>query len=375
MESVLNNILSNACKFSHKGEEIKMIIDVDESKNTLTVSISNCGIGIPNDEIPYVFERFYQSKNNIKKNEGSGIGLYLAKSYVELHGGKINISSKIDGETIVSFSLPLPPQSETKNDVETPEVITHDSISKILIVEDNQGISSFIHKILSPKYQCFVAENGKVGFEMCLQIMPDIIISDIRMPVMDGLTMCKQIKKHIPTSTIPIIMLTAKDDKQTEQESIHLNIEAFMPKPFDIDILTARIEQLILSKRKIEQKLRLETLSEPVIDSGIMSYKEKFLSNITHIIEDNISNMDLNVSLLSEIADISTKQLYRKIKQLTGKTPVEYIRSIKMKKAAILLSNGTFSVSEVMYLVGFSNPSYFSKCFHTEFGKAPKEWK
>ena len=375
MESVLNNILSNACKFSNKGEEIKMIIDVDETKSILNVSVSNYGIGIPNDELPYVFERFYQSKNNNKKNEGSGIGLYLAKCYVELHGGKINISSKVYGETIVSFALPLPPQSEKKSVEETPAVNLFDDISKVLIVEDNQGISSFIHKILSPKHQCFIAENGKMGLEMCLQIMPDIIIADIRMPVMDGLTMCKQIKKHIPTSTIPIIMLTAKDDIQTERESIHLNIEVFMPKPFDVEILTARVEQLLLSKRKLEHKLRLETLSEPAKDSGIMSYEEKFLSNITHLIEDNISNTDLNVSLLSEMADISAKQLYRKIKQLTGKTPVEYIRSIRMKKAAILLSNGTFSIAEVMYLVGFSSPSYFSKCFQTEFGKAPKEWK
>ena len=375
MESVLNNILSNACKFSRDDGEITFTLNVDDDPRILTASVSNDGIGIPNEELPYVFERFYQSKNNAKRNEGSGIGLYLAKSYVELHGGTISISSTVNEKTVVSFTLPLPPQQNDKQEVKMPDIPPSENAAKVLIVEDNHQIASFISETLSPKYRCFVADNGKTGLSMCTKIVPDLIIADMLMPVMDGLTMCRRIKKHIPTSTVPIIMLTAKDDIKTERESININIDAFMSKPFDVDILTARIEQLLSSKQKLEDRLRIETLATPVIDTtGIMSHDEKTLSRITQLIEDNISDVDFNVTLLSKMSDISQKQLYRKTKQMTGKTPVEYIRSIRMKKAAILLSNGTFSVAEVMYMVGFSSASYFSKCFSSEFGKAPKEW-
>ena len=190
---------------------------------------------------------------------------------------------------------------------------------------------------------------------------------------MDGLEMTSQIRKNIPTSTIPIILLTAKDDKKTEMESISLNVDFFIPKPFEPEILLSRVEQILNSKQQLENKLRLETLASPKPIKAV-SPDEKFLSQITEIIEDKVADSDLNVNSLGTISGIGSKQIYRKIKQLTGMSPVEYIRSIRIKKAAMLLSQNKFTVSEVMYMVGFSNHSYFSKCFQAEFGKTPRQF-
>jgi len=190
---------------------------------------------------------------------------------------------------------------------------------------------------------------------------------------MNGMDMCKQIRKNNALSLVPIIMLTAKDDKLTEEESLKLGINAFMSKPFDTNMLLLRIKQLIGTTEKLEEKIRLETLSSPK-EIEAESWDEKWLANITKIIEDKVADTDLSVNALSEKSGISTKQIYRKIKQLTGLTPVDYIRSIRMKKAAMLLVQKKFSVAEVMYLVGFSNYSYFSKCFHAKYGKTPKQF-
>jgi transcriptional regulator GlxA family with amidase domain len=186
--------------------------------------------------------------------------------------------------------------------------------------------------------------------------------------------MTRRIRRNIPTSTVPIILLTAKDDKHTELESIHLNVNAFIPKPFDPEMLASRIKQLLKQEKQLKQKLRIETLTTPKPVETLISSDEKFLSEITNIIEDRIADPHLNVNSLSTLSGNSSKQIYRKIKQLTGMSPVEYIRSIRIKKAAMYLSQSKFSVSEVMYMVGFSSSSYFSKCFQAEFGKAPKEY-
>jgi AraC-like DNA-binding protein len=185
--------------------------------------------------------------------------------------------------------------------------------------------------------------------------------------------MCKQLRKIQTLSHIPLIMLTAKDDKITEEKSIELGVSAFIPKPFDTTMLLLRIKQLLGTKEKLEEKVRLEVLSTPS-EIKAESWDEKLLADITKIIEDNVADSEFNVNKLSELSDISTKQIYRRIKQLTGLSPVDYIRTIRMKKAAMLLAQNKFSVAEVMYLVGFSNYSYFSKCFRNQFGTTPKQF-
>jgi DNA-binding response OmpR family regulator len=345
----------------------------------MEIRVADTGSGIPSPDIPYIFQRFFQSPKTVGKKEGTGIGLYLVKTYSEMHGGTVGIASEENVGTIITIRLPI---VGTKSEKEVPDsenhqrnTDTHQDKEKplILVIDDNPEITGFISDILQSRYRCLTAGDGATGIELCFKLLPDLIISDIMMPGMSGLEMCQQIRKHVPTSTIPIILLTAKDDKETELESIQLHVDAFISKPFEPDILLSRIEQLIQKNQTIEARIRMETIAAPK-DIEAVSYDEKFLSGITHIIEDHLSDSELNVTALCEISGINNKQIYRKLKQLTGMTPVDYIKSVRMKKAAMLLRQQKFSVAEVMYMVGFSNHSYFSKCFRAEFNKTPWQY-
>lgn len=377
-ESILNNLLSNALKYTPEGRSITLALLYKEKE--LVISVSDTGLGIPQQDLPYIFQRFFQSSRTQGKKEGTGIGLYLVKTYAELHGAEINITSEENEGTTVKLTLPIFQEVETvSKDISDEDHLSSSTTAEsdtrplILIVDDNPEIIEFINDILHTHYRCRMASDGKEGLKLCLELIPDLIITDLMMPVMDGMEMCRHIKKHVPVSTIPIIMLTAKDDKHTELESIQLNIDAFISKPFEADILLSRVEQLISKKQTLEAKTRIETITTPRTIEAV-SYDEKFLADITRIIEDHIADSELNVNALCELSGIGNKQVYRKVKQLTGLSPVEYIKSIRMKKAAMLLEQQKFSVAEVMYMVGFSSSSYFSKCFQNEFGMTPKQF-
>lgn len=373
MESVFNNLLSNACKFTNPGDSIIFSLDYQSREGLVEFKISDSGIGIPKQDIPYVFQRFFQSKKNTKKNEGTGIGLFLVKNYIELHGGNVSVSSKVNEGTTFTFGLPVISSDNEHKEAKINKINDIDNKQLIAIVEDNVAIAEFIYNVFTPEYRCIIAHNGKTGLNACMELNPDIIIADIMMPVMDGLEMARRLKNHIPTSTIPLVLLTAKDDKETELNSINLNVDAFIAKPFDSTILHSRVKQLLESRKKLVKKARIDNLSSPKKEKT-ESMDEKFLSKITKIIEDKIADPDLNVNLLSELADVNSKQLYRKVKQLTGLTTIDYIKSIRMKKAAMYLSNQNFTIAEVMYMVGFSNHSYFAKCFQSKFGVTPRQF-
>jgi signal transduction histidine kinase/CheY-like chemotaxis protein/AraC-like DNA-binding protein/streptogramin lyase len=378
-ESILNNLLSNAVKYSSGGGIITLAINYNDQDEELVLSVSDTGTGIPAKDLPYIFQRFFQSSKTAGKKEGTGIGLYLVKTYTELHGGKVSVVSEENVGTTFTVRLPIRALSAafsvSGNTGEASSDISPDSDKPVvLVVDDNREIASFVREILRENYRCLYAENGENGLDLCMEHQPDLVISDIMMPGMGGLEMCRRIRNHVPTSTTPIILLTAKDDRQTELESIHLNIDAFIPKPFDTDILLSRVEQLIRKNQKLENKIRLEAIAEPK-EIEAESNDERFLSRITHIIEEHLADSDLNVNALCEISGVNNKQIYRRIKHLTGMTPVEYIRSVRMKKAAMLLRQQKFSVAEVMYMVGFSNHSYFSKCFKAGFNKTPLQYK
>jgi DNA-binding response OmpR family regulator len=373
IESVLNNILSNACKYT--GENDSIVLSIERlAGNELEIRISDTGSGIPLQDQPYVFQRFFQSSNPSARKEGTGIGLYMAKKFVEMHGGNICVSS--DEENGTSFIIRLPAQCLSENhDTETqaPAAECEDK-PLIVIAEDNTDMAEFIYNMFTPEYRCVLAHNGKIGLKLGMELLPDLIIADVMMPVMDGMEMCRRLKAYVPTSTIPLVLLTAKDDKATELDSIRLNIDAFVAKPFDLPILHSRVRQLIASKKQLEKKVRIEILSTPQKVEAQVSYAEKLLANVTRVIEENLADPDFNVNTLSEKVGISQKQIYRKIKELTGMTTIEYIKSIKMKKAALLLTGRKFTVSEVMYMVGFSNHSYFAKCFVAQFGIHPHQY-
>lgn len=373
IESVINNLLSNACKFTHSGDSIIFSIKYQPVEGIVEMKVADTGTGIPQQDLPYIFQRFFQSSANSNEHEGTGIGLFLVKNYVDLHGGEVKAFSKTDEGTTISVCLPvLNPELEQKE-------ITNRSEEKktgkqlIVIVEDNIAIAEFVYNTFIDEYRCMVAHNGKTGLKLCTELKPDLIIADVMMPVMDGMEMANRLKNNILTATIPLVLLTAKDDKETELQSIKLNIEAFIAKPFDSSILYSRVKQILENRKLLEKKARIEQLSTPKIEKTD-SQDEKFLAKITKIIEDKIDDPELNVNMLCALANISSKQLYRKIKQLTGLTTVDYIKSIRMKKAAMYLSRKNFTIAEVMYMVGFSNHSYFAKCFQAKFGITPRQF-
>ncbi len=378
-EAILGNLLSNAFKFSVTGGTVRLAIRLRQDLQLIEVSVSDTGTGISQQDIPYIFQRFFQSARTSGKKEGTGIGLYLAKTYTELHGGTLQVASKENQGATFTLLLPLIEQETvvTVAEGEHPAAVADSAMVTdrplVLVVDDNPEIAEFICEILQPRYRCRTAADGREGVELALELLPDLIVSDVMMPVMDGLEMCRHIRRNVPTSAIPVILLTARSDKETELESIHLNIDAFIAKPFEPDILLSRIEQLLNSKRLLEAKARIEAIATPKAIEAV-SHDEKFLATITSLIEDRVQDPDLNVNALCELAGVNNKQIYRKLKQLTGLTPVDYIKSIRMKKAAMLLGQQKFTVAEVMYMVGFSNHSYFSKCFQAAFGKTPRQF-
>lgn len=378
MEAIVNNLLSNACKFSAEKGEINVYLSVAEgdadSLRKVCLKVTDNGVGIPAADLPHIFERFYQAdKYQSMNKDGSGVGLSIVKSYVELHGGEIRIASEEGKGTAVHVSIPLTEIEKQVYEKTSSIWSANEPRYKVLIVEDNVEIAHFIMNNL-PEAECLIAYNGKIGMEMAQQHLPDIIIADIMMPVLNGLEMAKQLKANIHTSTIPLIMLTAKDDKKTEYDLLSLGVEAFIAKPFDMKELTIHIDRILQNKHKLVRKLKEEGIiieSEPV---AVESPDEKFLKYITEIIEQNLSSSDLNVTKLSELSGYTAKQIYRRLKSLTGCTAVDYIKGVRIKKAAMLLAQKQFMVSEVMYMVGYSDSSYFSKCFVEKYGMTPKQY-
>ena len=372
METVMNNLLSNACKYTPEGGSILLTLDRDLEGKQLVVKVSDTGVGIPEEDLPFVFQRYFESSRTKGKGyESTGIGLSVIKQYVELHGGQVSVDSDQQG---TSFTLLLPVLSDRTQD-ETPVSSLQEDSDKplVAIIDDNVQICQFIESLLEKDFRCISSHNGKSGLKLCKDVMPDLIISDVLMPVMDGLEMCRQLRAYGPLSTIPIILLTAKDDAETEQRSIDLNVDIFLPKPFEPQTLTARVNQLLTGKKRMEQKVRMEMISNPSTQRSV-SPDERYLQKVMQLIEEHLDDSSLSVGRLCELGEFNEKQLYRKIKQFTGLSAVEYIRSIRLKKAALLLQTGNFTVSEVMYSVGFSNASYFTRAFAAMYKMTPSEY-
>lgn len=377
MEAIIDNLLSNACKFLKTDGKIAVSLTLqDEDAKSICLKIVDNGVGIPAHDLPHIFDRFYQAdKNRAMNSNGSGIGLSLVKKNVELHSGEISIASEEGIGTVVSVCLPVGEKRPVGREevVRLPLETGVQARCKVLIVDDNVDIAHLIKNNLT-NAECRIAYNGKMGMEMALQYLPDIIIADIMMPVMNGMEMTKQLKANMETSTIPVIMLTAIDDKKTEMDLLAIGVDTFLTKPFEIKELEIHIDRILRNKYRLVRKLKEEGVILENETNLTESPDEKFLNYITEIIEQNLSNSDLNVTKLAELSGYHSKQIYRRLKLLTGYTTVDYIKGIRMKKAAMLLAKKQFMISEVMYMVGFSDSSYFSKCFVEKYGKTPKQY-
>lgn len=380
MESVFINLISNAIKYVADDTGLINISLLKDDKDII-IKVEDNGTGIKEDELQLVFLRFFQGKNAEVKKGGTGIGLYLVKKFIELHSGKVEIES--NHGLSIKISLPFKennPFIEKNLKLENTSMQTNtnndDMKEKILIIDDNKEIVEFLAKSLSDRYHCIKGYNGKDGINEVQKSIPDLIIVDQMMPEMNGFEFCRYIRHNKPTAAIPIIMLTAKDDMETELESIQIGIDAFMPKPFDMKRMLLQIVQLIKRHQVIKETVNIEQIANHEFKSSTDSKTpdEILIEKIIQVTEENMQDEEFNITTLAKIIGIDNKQLYRKTKQITGLTPVAYVKKLRMKKAAVLLKENKFTVSEVMYLIGYTNASYFTKCFSEEFGKTPKDY-
>ncbi|MDE6346863.1 MAG: helix-turn-helix domain-containing protein [Muribaculaceae bacterium] len=372
-ESVITNLLSNACKYSDEGSTISC--GISKQDDNVEIVVSDDGIGISDIDQPLVFQRMFRAPSTSKVKEGTGLGLYLIKKYLELMNGNISLYSKEGQGTSFVVTLPTTEKISVKN---RQDVTATDNGGKpkILIAEDNGQIAEFISDILKDDYTSLTADNGRSGLAIASSFIPDLIIADEMMPIMSGLEMVRQLKQNPRLLSIPIIMLTAKSDNNTENESIKLGIDVFMSKPFEPAALLGRITQLLKTRSEIKEKVRIQAITEaeskPI---EAETANEKALAKIAKIIEENISDPDLNVNFLCEKSGVAPKQLYRLIKKYMGISPLDYIRRVRLQKAAVLLSQQRFTVSEICYMVGFKTPSYFARCFQAQFGVKPSQYQ
>ena len=374
MQSAITNLISNAVKFVKNNTGIVDVV-VRQESNQLSIGIEDNGRGISAKDAKMIFVRFYQGNNQNPKNEGSGIGLYLVKKYVEMHGGKVEFTTT-QKKTLFTISLPLHGENAIPSEPIDEERDIDPNKYTIVIVDDNREIVSLLKDALHGQYNCIVAFDGKDGLEKIEKYRPSLIIADQMMPVMNGFQLVKALKRQQATANIPILMLTAKDDPNTELQSIKLGVDIFLTKPFSLDKIMLQVARLIDKKMALEKEAKIAAIASPQfeINTKPEDFDQKFMEELTAIIEENMDDEGFNVTSLADKLGYNQKQLYRKVKLIAGITPIAYIKKIRMKKAAFLLKDPRYTITEIMYMVGYSNMSYFIKCFQAEYDMTPKQF-
>ena len=381
VEKVLYNLLSNAFKFTADNGHIGVSVSLrkDDQRRYATVEVSDTGIGITAADREHIFERFYQGNNpSFESIHGTGIGLMLAKDFVELHGGTLTVESIPGKGSTFTFTLPLDPETSQHTVVTNPaleqsETETTERKPKILVVEDNEDMRAFIRMNLEDQYEVYTAKDGSEGWEAIRNIYPDLVVSDLMMPGMDGFELCKRLKEDMLTCHIPFILLTAKGNEENRAEGYAAGADGYISKPFSVKTLRTRVDMLIDQRIKLQERYRQKLLSDPS-EINIESESDKFISNLVKVIEENMDNSEFGIQELCEISRYSYQQVYRKVKALTGESINEFIRTVRLKRAAQYLSQSSMRISEIMYSVGFNSHSYFTKCFREHFGISPKEY-
>ncbi|WP_324721704.1 hybrid sensor histidine kinase/response regulator transcription factor [Salinimicrobium sp. HB62] len=402
LEKILFNLLSNAFKSTPNNGIITLAVaikqehhfrltDEDLPLEALEISIEDTGKGIPTEELDKIFERFYQIKDlNEQYYSGTGIGLEVVKSFVELHKGDIKVESESGVGTKFTILLPLNKTLSTVAEVIDPETAyqKHETraheLAKpefekqhkktLLLVEDNLELRSYLQEELSFDYRVLTALDGIEAIEKADKYLPDVVVTDVVMPNMSGIEFCSQLKKNIKTSHIPVLMLTAKSQSDDLIEGLEAGADVYLTKPFEMKVMRSQLKQL-LSTRALLYSKYIGDFKKAETEPGSISLDQQFILEIIRYTRQNIKETNLNVEKLAKEFNLSRSQLYRKIKTLTGLTANELIRKIRLERAKELLEESASSVSEISYAVGFSSPSYFSKCFKSHFGILPKELK
>ena len=396
---VLDNLISNAIKYTEQGCITLSVYQTIQNEIAYTeIKVSDTGYGISAEALPHIFDRYYQESGNHQAS-GTGIGLALVRNLVELHEGEIRVESvQNEGSTFYIRLLTdniypnaLHADSTEQTEKEEQEVKAEDSQNTemetgkpiLLIVEDNEDIQNYIAESFSDSFEVITANNGEEGKTQAFRCIPDIIVSDIMMPVMDGITLCRQLKEDVRTSHIPVILLTAKDSLQDKEEGYEVGADSYLTKPFSASLLRSRINNLLESRKKLVAQFQQQSapsnetdLSEKrmLITEALGKLDNEFIKKITQLIEENLSSEKIDITYLSDKMCMSGSTLYRKMKALTGLSTNEYIRKVKMQHAERLLLEGQFNISEIAYKVGMNSTGYFRQCFKDEFGVSPSDY-
>ncbi|CAN5883071.1 sensor histidine kinase [soil metagenome] len=400
LEKIFTNLFSNAYKFTPSGGEVVFLVEKEEGEISLCIikaTLQDSGIGIPGTQLPKIFDRFHQiDASATRSNEGTGIGLALVKELVALHGGEVTAASAENKGTTFRITLPLAlatkkevaASGETAGQKEysVPErfqpgpahpVLTdtpaQHPATQVLVVEDQAELRHFISSQLSEQFQVLHAANGLMGYEIALDTVPDIIISDVMMPVMDGIELCQKLKADERTSHIPLILLTAKADYESKLHGLETGADDYLIKPFKMEELLVRMKNLLESRKKLRERFTKQIHLNPK-EISVTSVDERFLQRAISILETNMSNDRFDVEAFSKEIGLSRTHLHRKLTAITGHAPNEFIRTVRLKRAALLLQQHHGNISEIAYSVGFSSLSYFTKCFKEIYGVPPSEY-
>ncbi len=394
LEIVIYNLLSNAFKFTPSGGSITLSVKRDQSM--CIISVSDNGVGISAEDKLRIFDRFYQGKKKMDATtiSGTGIGLSFVKELTELHGGTIQVES--DTRTGSTFIVRLPLQKKEDivtsvrnktnlqsalafNNKDLPHMnnsneLQTEDLPIILVVEDDADVNDYVCEILAAEYTVVSSANGKDGLEKAFELVPDIIVSDVMMPEMDGIELCRMVKSDPRTSHIPVILLTALTDTTHHIKGIREGADVYLPKPFNSQLLLVHVHNLISTRQKLKVIYAKKIFLEP-LNLEVSSSDESFLASVIKHIEENIGNPDFHNDELAYAMNMSRSTFYRKLKAVAGFSGTEFIRSIRLKYASKLLSKGGHTVNEAAYEAGFNDIKYFRKCFNDQFGVNPSEYK
>ena len=392
LSKVMYNLLSNAFKFTPENGQVTVRLRTveQEGREALEISVEDSGIGIPPDAQQKVFDRFYQHPmpGHIM-NQGSGIGLSIAGEFVKMHDGIIALESEVGKGSTFTITLPLRESLARESPAHVMEAaqvgtvsieidLTEEKTGKekplILLVEDNDEFREYLKEVFQKKYRVLQAANGRTGLDMTLEHIPDLIVSDVMMPEMDGIELCRTIKTDRRVSHIPVVLLTARAEDEQQLQGYQTGADAYVTKPFRLDILLVRISNLIMQREQLQKQFQQHVQIRPN-EVAVRSMDEQFVNSAVKVVEDNLANAEYTVEQLSEAMSMSRVYLYKKILSLTGKTPVEFIRIIRIRRAAGLLEKSQLTVSEIAYQVGFNNPKYFAKLFKEEYQMLPTEYR
>jgi DNA-binding response OmpR family regulator len=400
MEKVLNNLLSNA--FKNTGEKGKILVSIGEKDpGWAHISVKDTGKGIHKDQIPLIFNRFHQVPES-KPSVGTGIGLSLVQELVTLHEGEISVASEEGFGSEFTVRLPRTHKSEAVSPRDMPEdaglpernwiiepreeVVTETEESYtqaaegenarevVLIVEDYVDLRMHLRGHLEPRYTVLEAEDGQQGIQVAREKIPDLVISDVMMPNADGYTLCRTLKQDERTSHIPIILLTAKASDDSKIEGLEIGADDYLVKPFDVQELLVRVQNLIDIRKKLSAKLDSKPWTPTAPDVQVTTADEAFLNKVSEILEQNISNTGFGVYELADEVGFSRRQFLRKIRALTGHGPADFIRRFRLDRAAALLEQQAGTVAEIAYAAGFKHPAHFTALFREKFGKTPSEY-